>query len=1059
MFFRSFSLSWLIPLFGPGLAFGSVSAQIEGSRDYLVHVWQTDSGLPQNWVSSIAQTADGYLWIGTRYGGLARFDGTRFVHFNPQNTPELRDVQVERLTVDREGTLWIVMANQSVTALRQGRFELLHQPRAEPELRLETVLFTTPEKIVFNTEAGEIAEFERAQGLSGWRVTTPQPAARAFSYNIFPAEVFQHSKAGELWYVDQNRQASRFSLQARTTEPAGESPLRNVKVNALATDSHGRLWAVAPQKILSWDGTELRTHSLEGAAPLGDVRQIAFSGDGALWLCGPRGLRRFFEGSLSAPIAPERLRASLSSRHYKIYGDSAGGAWIPSYGHGLLHARPDGTLQQLSEQDGLPSEMITCWFEDKESNVWVGTAGGGLARVRERVFRMVGPADGLPEKVVCSVAVDSAGEVWTGTMSGQLARWDGKKFSVFPLPQTEATPIGGIAVWPAGHGSVWIGSLYHGLLRLDNGQITRPVETGSLRFVRVFFQDSKGTLWIGGLGGLRCLAGNEFRLFGAEDGFRTGIAIGAIAEGPTGDLWVGTGSGDLWRYRAGVFTHFPLPAEWPSSRCVSLRADADGIVWIGTLGNGLLRFADGRFTRFRTQEGLLDNNVTQLLEDEKGDLWGGTYSGIFRVKKSELADFAAGKNTKLTWSSYGKPYGLPALECTAGFNPACWRAEDGRLWFSTVNGLISVNPSAVSSNRRPPDVIIEELQIDSARRPLSVAEQHAQEKIEISPGRHFLQFRYTGLSFSAPDEVRFRWRGEGIDRRRQDSGTQRVIGFGPLAPGDYQLQVHASNADGVWNDSGATVAFTVLPFFWETVWFKVVFASAILALLGTIVAIAQRNRYRRRLQHVERQRELERERTRIARDLHDDLGTSLTQISMLGALANRDQAAPPQTRQLIQQMHGRAREMVTALDEIVWAVNPKNDSWSELANYLAYFAEEFFRPTKIRCRLDISEHLPSRPLSAEARHHLFLAFKEAINNVARHSEATFMHLRIEVAPGYVVLSVEDDGRGIPDQGKKARTGNGLVNMQRRMEQIGGSADVLPRPGGGTRVVFSVPSTR
>jgi len=229
-----------------------------------------------------------------------------------------------------------------------------------------------------------------------------------------------------------------------------------------------------------------------------------------------------------------------------------------------------------------------------------------------------------------------------------------------------------------------------------------------------------------------------------------------------------------------------------------------------------------------------------------------------------------------------------------------------------------------------------------------------------------------------------------------------------------------------------------------------------LTTLAVAVALAQRRRYHLRLDRLERQRAVERERARIAQDLHDDLGTSLTQISMLSSLANRGQTSPAEARELIEQVRGRARTMVTALDEIVWAVNPKNDSLPELINYLAHFAEEFFHPTSIRCRLEIPENVPAHSLSAETRHHLFLALKEALNNAARHSGAAQLTLRAQFGARAAVISVEDNGRGFQADVPGSRMGNGLSNLRKRMEQIGGWAEVRSAPGQGTIVAFHLP---
>lgn len=328
--------------------------------------------------------------------------------------------------------------------------------------------------------------------------------------------------------------------------------------------------------------------------------------------------------------------------------------------------------------------------------------------------------------------------------------------------------------------------------------------------------------------------------------------------------------------------------------------------------------------------------------------------------------------------------------------------------------------------------------------------------LQIEPGHHYLQFRFTGLNFAAPDGVRFRVKLEGADSQWRDAGKERLVGYGPLPPGRYRFCVMACNSDGVWNEKGAALTFAVLPYLWETWWFKAGLMTSTFTALAVIVAVAQRRRYHHKLERLERQREMERERARIARDLHDDLGTSLTQISMLSALANRDQTPSSEVKSIIEQVRGRARDMVTALDEIVWAVNPKNDSLIELVSYLDHFAQQFFRPSDIRCRLEIPNQLPPCPISAEQRHQLFLAFKEALNNAGRHSGASQVLVKVEIREKEAVISVEDNGHGFDPKENNLASGNGLTNMRQRMNDVGGCTEVQSLPGKGTTVIFRMP---
>lgn len=1027
------------------------------AHDYLVHVWQTDDGLPQNWVSSITQTPDGYLWIGTRYGGLARFDGVRFVPFNQHNTPELRDVQVEHLSVDATGALWIIMGNESIVALRNGRFHLYRWPRSQPHLRAASVLDVRSNVVLFAGEFPYLSELNMSEDTNGWHVFDPRPAI------VVRPETFVLDKDDSVWCVTVRQHLGRFFNNH--FELMQEFPgLSDTEAAALAVDSNRRLWLATVRHLARWNGSLFTDETpTNGPAPA-DIRQIAFSGDGGLWVLEKDRLRKWRDRQWVAEAKPWNLPDNAPGGSFELHGDAQGGAWLVSAGYGLWHIKPDGAAYHLTEKDGLPSLFITCWFQDREGDVWIGTAGGGIARIRESIFHVFGQAQGVPGKVVRSVCVDAEGKVWAGTLAGGLACLEDGTFVKVPLPAIDASPAESITVVPSADGGLWIGSLNHGLMRLRAGTIT-PVPTMDAmgNTIRVLFTDRSGQLWAGGLVNLFRFNHGRFKQFGRGDGFVDSHAIESLAEDASGAIWIGTGPGVLWKFDHNRFIRFRPPAEWPAVRFCAVLPDTNGVVWVGTLGGGLLRFENGKFTRCTTENGLPDNSVTQLLDDGKGHLWAGTYTGIFRASKADLAAAAEGTVSNVVCQVYGRFEGLPALECSSGFQPSCWHARDGRLWFTTANGVVSVNPAEVEPNRLAPIVIIEDMIVDG--KPLELpgidtTGRAADERVpvrQIGPGRHYVQFRFTGLNFAAPDGVRFRVELEGAENQWRDIGRQRLIGYGPLPPGHYRFRVLACNNDGVWNEKGAAVAFVVRPYFWQTWWFKATLLAGAFTLMGLMVALAQRRRYRRKLERVERQREIERERARIARDLHDDLGTTLTQISMLSALANRDQTPPEEAKSIIEQVRGCAREMVTALDETVWAVNPKNDSLEELVNYLGYFAEQFFRPNEIRCRLDFPGQVPVHQLPAETRHHLFLAFKEALNNVARHSRATQVFVRVEIRANEAVISVEDDGLGFAEpELSTRREGNGLVNMRRRIEDAGGRTDVQSRPGHGTIVVFHVP---
>ena len=494
-------------------------------------------------------------------------------------------------------------------------------------------------------------------------------------------------------------------------------------------------------------------------------------------------------------------------------------------------------------------------------------------------------------------------------------------------------------------------------------------------------------------------------------------------------------------------------------------------MWIGTLGGGLLRFDNGTFTRVTTQQGLPDNSITQLLDDGQGNLWAATYAGLFRAAKKDLKNLASGIVDEIAFSLHGRYDGLPAQAYSGWFQPSCWRARDGRLWFTTVKGVVAVDPRDVVVNHRPPPVVIEEMRVDGVPHEFKSAAgadelSSTNTPLSISPGRHYVEFRFTGINFTAPDKVRCKWRLEGAEKEWRESMNQRVIGYGPLLPGDYRLRVLAANSDGIWNETGASVAFVVLPFFWETWWFRTVLTAAVCCGLALAVALLLRHRHRLELERLARVHEMERERTRIARDMHDEIGSKLARISFLSEIVKGEEKAPNHQNGTVDSLSRTARELLQSLDRMLWAVNPRNDSLERLSAYLNHYAAEYFQNTPIRCRLSFPENLPAIQLSAETRHNIFLAFEEALANTLKHSAATQVTADLTCHNGTIEIAIHDNGRGFDvetpvEAAAKREAGghDGLSGMIDRMRSLGGECRVTSSPGGGTLVQFLLPISK
>jgi signal transduction histidine kinase len=336
-------------------------------------------------------------------------------------------------------------------------------------------------------------------------------------------------------------------------------------------------------------------------------------------------------------------------------------------------------------------------------------------------------------------------------------------------------------------------------------------------------------------------------------------------------------------------------------------------------------------------------------------------------------------------------------------------------------------------------------------------------EVTIKPGRGELEIHYAALSFRAPEKNHFRYKleGAGVDPEWVEATTRRVAFYNNLRPGRYRFQVVASNNDGVWNETGAAVNLVLQPHFWQTRWFLVLTVLGAVGLVGGTVRFVTRRRMQRKLERLEQQHALEKERTRIARDIHDELGAKLTRISFQGDTARRG-VNPPETDRHIARMSETARELITSLDQIVWAVDPENDSLENTANYLCRYVSDFSADSPITCKFKIPRQLPECRLSTDVRHNVFLAVKEEVSNAFKHSGATQIVLSISIRANEFEISLADNGRGIatpPPSDVPARTrrnGRGLPGMAERMTSIHGKFEVETQPGAGTTIRFVIP---
>jgi ligand-binding sensor domain-containing protein/signal transduction histidine kinase len=989
----------------------ALAVESRSASPFIFRSWQVEDGLPHNSVNALLQTRDGYLWLATS-DGLARFDGVRFTVFGLQQG--LPSVQVLALLEDRNGALWIG-TSRGLSRLREGRFETWTTKEGLTGNEVTTLAEDREGAIWIGTVTGlsrwlngGISSFGKAEGLNDRRV-------RALVAN----------KQGGIWasmfYEGLFRwEGSRFVAVPR------QQGLPEAPPTCLLQDRRGNLWAgTARGTVLRCENDQWQRYAAEQGLPVNSVTGLTEAADGTLWA---------------------------------------------AVGNGGLYSLMKGSSPQVWRKADFPKEGVTSLLEDQERNLWVGTRAEGLIRLRQKQVSVLPILIGEATAVPRTLAETADGVLWIGTSSRGLFRvQDGKAAPFLPNEVVRGFPYVS-AVLAAKDGSLWWGA-GPTLFQWKDGRL-QSAYTNEFRSwlredrIRALCEDGVSGIWVGTQNGqLRVLREGQFI---TRTNWQPGAPVTKLLQQADGTLLVGTYGNGIISVRDGKCSQLAVEEGWRSQFICALYEDAEKVLWIGTEGAGLSRLEGGKVTTLTTRNGLVNDTIVQILEDDAGYLWLGSYRGILRISKEELKGFAEGKTAFVHPLILGRSDGLPSEECMRGFN-AGLISRTGLLHFSTDRGVAVVDPHQQPTNASPPTVWLEEVVADNevyyariqagAQVPATAGQlvtRARRESVTIPPGKRRLEFQYTGLSLSAPESVRFRYRLKGLDDRWIEAGRERLAFYSLLRPGNYQFHVTACDNSGIWSTQGAVLSFEVEPFFWQTWWFRL---ALLAGLVGSVIPVVRYVSYRRlrlRLRTLEQEAAVQKDRARIAKDLHDDLGAHLSQIAMLSELAQSDFDKPAQAKGHIDLIFRTARSVTRALDEIVWAVNPTNDSLDRFTAHVCTFAPEFLRSAGISCRLDVPMDLPTTPLPSKVRHHLYLGFKEALHNVVKHSGATEVWLRLKLDPTQLTLAIEDNGRGLQPGAGSTVGEDGLGNLAHRMSEIGGSFQQQSEPGRGTRTVLVAP---
>lgn len=920
--------------------------------------WVMENGLPQNTVQALAQTADGFLWLGTEVG-LVRFDGTSFVVFDQHSKPALPGSDVQCLLAAKDGSLWIGTSDG-----------LAHY------------------------KDGKVTSFTTANGMPGNSV-------RDLRLPDYGDGVIAETDGGEFGVSGNDKVQSLIDLRLVSPDGSQSQPKKDIRL----TDKDRASWTNRAVEL--WSDAHLR-----------------------------------YEYKVSRELPGTRVQS--------VVADHQNSLWIGTNGGLVRYA--NGKLEKFPLTDPLASASILSILEDHEGNLWVGTESGGLQILRDQRFRHLGAFDGLSSDGTTAVVEDGNGKLWVGTSGGGLnvvrlrTRKPGES-PVYTIPHVLLSDVI-LSLAVTRNGDVWVGTP-DGLNRIRGSAISAYTSADGLPddFIRSLLADSDGSLWVGTRRGLThwktpgSLADGEMDTYTKSNGLGSDL-VGAMTRDKMGDLWIATFAG-LSRLHAGQMHTFTTSDGLSSNVITSLLARENGALLVGTQDHGWDSWNGQRFMPVN-HERLGNTTIRAILDDDAGHLWFATGTGLARCDCGGMAMMTECDH----WLEFGTADGLRSRDTATNSHPSAWRAQDGHLWFATPKGLVEIDPAHFPVNSVPPPVSVERFAVDDAD---ANFEPGTQPRIEA--GHNHFQFDYAALSFVAPQKVRYRYMLEGFDHTWTEAGARRTAYYTNIPPGRYTFRVQAANNDGVWNTQGASFPFELRPHFYQTIWFYLLLA---LALIGLIVLAL-------RLRLMRAQREFNvvlGERNRIAREIHDTLAQGYVgisvQLEVLSELLRHNKVDKAASH--LDTVRGYVREGLDDARQSIWALRSQDSGENTLPVQMRRLVEQTHSG-------DLAAHFnlygAYRALPPGTEREILRVAQEALHNVKKHAGATEVRVQLEYLPAEVSLEVRDDGRGFeaPGDGSiESPVGHyGLTGMRERAESIGATLEIGSEAGAGTSVRLRVPA--
>jgi ligand-binding sensor domain-containing protein/two-component sensor histidine kinase len=1039
-------------------------------NEYVFKQITVEEGLSQSAIFSIIQDKMGYMWFGTG-NGLNKYDGYNFTIYinNPLDSTSISDNGISAIYEDKEGFLWIGTTGGILNKFNRNtetfeHFELHIQeniPIEEPHfydypisfsrnnnLSITSIAEDDKEKLWIGTWGGGLFEFDKKTGKTNHYYHNPSDP-QSLSYNGITS-ILVDSK-GTIWistfggglnrivrlddsFHKSNSYSSYIKFAHYRSSKTNKFSLSDDNVISLFEDNNKTLW------VGTYKGGLNRLNNDQKFLSNEDVRF------------------QYYKKDITNP------NSLANNTVMSITGDKSC-LWIGTFGGGLSRLDlktltfTNLTNDPLNE-NSLSDNEVYVLYRDKSGILWIGThLGRGISKLQvnmkkfNHITKQLSGPNSLSDNVVWSIFEDSRGYLWIGTYRGGMNRYDRGKNNFVVYKCNPDNPLGlsdnHIRVIKEDRlGNLWIGTYSQGLNKFNpatgkfkqyKNEKNNKNSIGSNQ-VQDIYIDKNSTFWIATFGG----GLNKFKninddnisfdkyVHNPSDPFSiSSNRVYTIFEDKAGILWIGTFGGGLNQFdrNSGKFISYKNDPDNPfsisSDRIMTMYEDTEGNLWCGTFGGGLNRFdrETKKFFRYLDKDGLLSNTVYGILEDDNKNLWMSTDNGIFKYNILSK-----------TFTGYDLNDGLQSLEFNGG---AYFKSKKGEMFFGGINGFNYFYPDSIKYNTYVPDVVINSFRIFNQKI------KGEKKEITLSYKENFFSFEFAALDYSNPEDNQYAYMLEGFDTdwHYTDASLRQAV-YTNLPTGEYTFRVRASNNDGVWNDKGVYLKLTILPPFWQTWWF---ITGSIMIILFIVYYLSTTR--------IKNLLALERLKTKLAADLHDNIGSGLTEISILSELTAREvEKYPGNSSGNLKTISETASKLIDSMSDIVWVVNPKRDSLHDLILRIKDSYSEMLSFIGISFKTDNIEKLDEIKLPMTYRQNLYSMLKEGINNCIKHSKCTEINLKVNVKGDTIEINLEDNGIGL--NGANLSLGNGLSNIETRANSIGGSIKWESSPnGGGTSMRF------